>query len=224
MSSLFVALRRAAGLYQVRYLTRALFAAALSGGLFAQAALAADDSKTWAGMGWGLGVAADFDIGGKRVNDAQIVNGITRITDSSSNVGIGFVLEAHYFFKDWILPFRKDGSCTVTLNRFGCTDMATGPFVAIEVGGGSKATTDAGPITAYALGWMVGFHHVNTSNPNKDTNTSSWNFGIGLRVDPQAKTLGDGFIANLPPPAGETTIRLKTQDRLGVMLLSSFSF
>ena len=100
MLSLFIALRRAAGLRQARQLTRAFCGAALFSGLFAQATLAADDSKTWAGMGWGLGIAADFDIGGKRVNEAQIVNGITRVTDSSSNVGVGFVLEAHYFFKD----------------------------------------------------------------------------------------------------------------------------
>lgn len=225
MLSLFVALRRAAGSYQVRQSTRALFVAALSGGLFAQATLAADDSKTWAGIGWGLGVAADFDIGGKRVVDASIVNGITRVNDSSSNVGVGFVLEAHYFFKDWLLPFVK-GGCSRDRSgyRFPCTDLATGPFVAVEVGGGTKATTDAGPITAIALGWMVGFHHVDAAHLTNDTSTSSWNFGIGLRVDPQVKTLGDGFVANLPPPAGETAIRLKTQGRLGVMLLSSFSF
>jgi hypothetical protein len=224
MLSLFVALRRAAGLYQLRQLTRAFCGAALFVGLFAQATLAADDSKTWAGMGWGLGVAADFDIGGKRVVTAQIVNGLTRVTDSSSNVGVGFVLEAHYFFKDWLVPFVK-GGCgdNRSRNTDPCTDVATGPFVAIEVGGGAKATTDAGPITAYALGWMIGFHHVDPA-VKSDKNTSSWNFGIGLRVDPQAKTLGDGFIPNLPPPAGETAIRTTTTARYGVMLLSSFSF
>jgi hypothetical protein len=224
MLSLFIALRRAAGLRQARQLTRAFCGAALFSGLFAQATLAADDSKTWAGMGWGLGIAADFDIGGKRVNEAQIVNGITRVTDSSSNVGVGFVLEAHYFFKDWLVPSLQGGcSKDRSANRFPCTDVATGPFVAIEVGGGTKATTDAGPITAYALGWMVGFHHVDPA-VKSDTNTSSWNFGIGLRVDPGAKTLGDGFIPNLPPPAGETAIRTTTTARYGVMLLSSFSF
>ena len=223
MLSLFVALRRAAGSYQVRQWTGAFFVAALSGGLFAQPALA-DDSKTWGGIGWGLGIAANFDIGGKRVADAQIVNGITRVIDSSSNASVGFVLEAHYFFKDWPLPSVPGGcSKNSSLSLFPCTDVATGPFVAVEIGGGSKAATDAGPITAYALGWMVGFHHINP-NLKPDTNTSSWNLGIGLRVDPQAKTLGDGFVANLPPPAGETAIRFKTQGRFGLILLSSFSF
>src|ERR1700692_5054395 len=108
MLILFIALRRAAGLRQARQLTRAFCGAALFSGLFAQATLAADDSKTWAGMGWGLGIAADFDIGGKRVNEGQIVNGITRVTDSSSNVGVGFVLAAHYFFTDW-LPASLQG-------------------------------------------------------------------------------------------------------------------
>jgi hypothetical protein len=54
--------------------------------------------------------------------------------------------------------------------------------------------------------------------------TSSWNFGIGLRVDPKSQVLGDGIIVNQPLPAGESTIRFKTEPRLGLMLLSSFSF
>jgi hypothetical protein len=96
--------------------------------------------------------------------------------------------------------------------------VATGPFVAVEIGGGTSASTNAGPITGYALGWMVGLHHPSASA------TSSWNFGVGFRVDPQAKILGDGFVANQPPPPGETAVRFKTEPRYGVMLLSSFSF
>jgi hypothetical protein len=53
---------------------------------------------------------------------------------------------------------------------------------------------------------------------------TSWNFGVGLRVDPKAQVLADGFIANQPPPAGETAVRFKTEPRYGIMLLSSFSF
>jgi hypothetical protein len=69
---------------------------------------------------------------------------------------------------------------------------------------------------------MVGLHH-----PDKSpTPNSSWNFGIGLRVDPGAKVLGDGIVANQPLPVGESSnpIRTKLEPRLGVMLLSSFSF
>jgi hypothetical protein len=227
----FVALRNTARAVHGRHLNNAFIAAALSGGLFTQGAMAADDSKSWAGIGWGLGIAADFDVGGERIgpSGASIVNGITRITDSSANVGVGFVLEAHYFFKDWPVPFVSGGCKNAAANTppplpFTCTDVATGPFVAVEVGGGTSATTNAGPITGYALGWMVGFHHRDSNKGPIDTSTSSWNLGIGLRIDPQAKVLGDGFVANLPPPAGETAVRLKTEPRLGIMLLSSFSF
>lgn len=99
--------------------------------------------------------------------------------------------------------------------------------MAIEVGGGGSAAPSAnGPITAYALGAMVGFRHLNVSDSGVPTNnnTSSWNFGVGLRIDPHAQVLGGGFVANAPPPAGETTIRYQTEPRLGIMLLSSFSF
>jgi len=221
MRSLFVALRSAVRICQVRKLTRTFVPAVLVGGLFTQAAIAADDGKTWAGIGWGLGIAADFDLGGKRVVDAEVVNGLVRVKDSSSNVGVGFVLETHYFPKA-----KQWGTCAIAgILSLNCNDVAFGPFVAIEIGGGTSATTDAGPITGYALGGMIGLHHPDFDpNTLKDKSTSSWNFGVGLRVDPQAKVLGDGFVANQTPPAGETAIRLKKEPRYGLMLLSSFSF
>jgi hypothetical protein len=46
----------------------------------------------------------------KRVTGAQIdtVPGgtLVRVTDTSGNVGVSLVLEAHYFFKEW-LPFAN---------------------------------------------------------------------------------------------------------------------
>jgi hypothetical protein len=70
---------------------------------------------------------------------------------------------------------------------------------------------------------MVGLHH---PDPTADkTNNSSWNFGVGLRVDPKAQVFADGVHANQAPPAGYTTQNLfKSEPRYGVMLLSSFSF
>jgi len=230
MRKLFIALPRAVQTYKIWKLTKASVATALGVAMFAQVAIAADDSanpKTWAGIGWGLGVAADFYVHSRRVVDAQIISGsnIVRVTDESANVGVSFVLEAHYFLNDvfWQdgVRVRAPGGCnqgkTIVLN---CTEIASGPFVAIEIGGGTKATTDAGPITGYALGWMWGLHHPSLSA----SNTSSWHFGVGLRVDPQARVLGDGFVANQPPPPGETSVRFKTEPRFGLMLLSSFSF
>jgi hypothetical protein len=228
MRSLFVALPRAVQASRLKVVAKASVAAVLGVVLFAQVAIAADDPKTWAGIGWGLGIAADFYTGGRRVVDAQIISGsnIVRVTTDSANVGVSFVLEAHYFWSDsfWQdgMRVKAPGGCKTS--GLGCTEVASGPFVAVEIGGGTKATTDAGPITGYALGWMWGFHHPDLDSNHKDKSTSSWNFGVGFRVDPQAKVLGDGFVANQPPPPGETTVRFKTEPRFGLMLLSSFSF
>ena len=241
----FYPLRKAARIGRVR-LTRWLAAAALCGGLFTQAAVAdeapkpkpSQDSTTanWGGFGWGLGIAADFDTGGTRVANASIITSpggsIVRVTDTSSNVGVSFVLEAHYFFTNWnfnavpqACTVQKDGTYA---NPSNCTLVGIGPFIAIEVGGGTSATPSASsPITGYALGVLFGLHHPKTDPSTGKAvanDTSSWNFGIGFRVDPKAQVLGDGFAANAPPPAGETAIRYKSEPRPGVMLLSSFSF
>jgi hypothetical protein len=239
----FFPLREAARIGRVQ-LTAGLAAVALFGGMLTQAAVAdgapapapAKNTTTvnWGGFGWGLGIAADFDTGGTRVASASIITSpggsIVRVTDTSSNVGVSFVLEAHYFFTNWGFNAAPQ-ACHVTAGKYdnpsNCTFVGIGPFVAIEVGGGTSATPSANsPITGYALGVLFGLHHPKTdSSGNAVTNdNSSWNFGIGFRVDPKAQVLGDGFAANAAPPAGETAIRYKSEPRPGVMLLSSFSF
>lgn len=179
----------------------------------------------WGGLGWGIGIATNFDIGGKRVGTAELTNNIVRIKDASSNVNVSFVLEAHYFLRDYKLALGNSSSCkqaaTNHIDYVNCTELAHGPFVAVEVGGGSTGTPKAdGLITAFAMGWMVGLRHPASSPDNK----SSWNFGVGLRVTPNSQILGDGIIANQPLPLGETVIRYKNEPRYGVTFLSSFSF
>jgi hypothetical protein len=187
------------------------------------------NSTTWGGLGWGIGVAANFDTGGSRVVTATTINDIVRITDASSNVNVGFVLEAHYFLRTFDFSnepgMRRVKDCRTIIDVF-CLEVAHGPFVAIEVGGGTTnapaAPSTTNPITAYALGWMVGLRHPNfTVSPN-----SSWNLGLGVRVDPNARVLGDGIVANQPLPAGEVKdpVRTKQSPRVGLMLVSSFSF
>jgi hypothetical protein len=208
----------------------------LCSGLLTGTGVAADktvalpyDTEAWAGLNWGLGIAADFDVGGTRVSQASIVGGLVRLNDTSSNVGVSFVLEAHYFLRDYTLAFgssvKGPGGCTAgNTIMINCTELAHGPFVAIEVGGGStSAAATNGPITGYALGWMVGMHHPKLDATGKP-DTTSWNLGVGLRIDPKAQVLGDGFVPNMPPPAGETVIRYKTEPKAGVMVMSSFSF
>lgn len=114
------------------------------------------------------------------MTDAELVNGntILRVKDTSQDVGVGFILEAHYFLKDITYDFtaglfgaRAPGGCKGVPNPLNCTEFANGPFVAVEIGGGTKATTDAGPITGYALGWMIGLHHPVLDAKGKDTST-----------------------------------------------------
>ena len=178
----------------------------------------------WAGLGWGLGIATNFDVGGRRVNTASVINNVVRVEDNSSNVSVSFVLEAHYFLRDDLFGLAGKDACTVGgRSPFNCTELAQGPFVAIEVGGGSSASPAAnGPITGYAMGWMVGMRHPSLI-PEIASPTASWNVGVGLRVSPNGKVLGDGLVANQALPAGDS-IRYKTEPRLGVMLLSTFSF
>lgn len=96
----------------------------------------------------GIGIAADFDLGGKRVTGATIdtVPGgsIVRVTDTSGNVGVSFVLEAHYFVKEWL----PQPQCI----DFNCNEYAIGPFVAIEVGDGATATLQ--PARSRAMRWV----------------------------------------------------------------------
>jgi hypothetical protein len=219
----FFPLRKAARIGRVQ-LTAGLTTAVLCGGLLTQVAVAADTSlpgtTNWQGLGWGIGIGTDFDIGGKRIISVTTPNNIVRAGDTSSNVGISFVLEAHYFFAEWPPNLMH---CL----GYNCNDVATGPFVAIEVGTGASSTADPnGLITAFALGWMVGLHHPkldpNSHQPDPNDH-SSWNFGVGFRVDPKAQVLGDGLVLNQPLPAGDT-VRYKYEPRYGVMLMSSFSF
>jgi hypothetical protein len=141
------------------------------------------------------------------VSSATVVNNVVRVTEVSDAI-TSLVLESHYFFlPQYDLPMLGGA---VAANTWG-----TGPFVAIQGGG----TSGNEIIDAYGLGWMIGFRDHLTNNPH-----SSWNLGIGLRIDPKAQVLGDGIVANAPLPPGETQARLKTEPRLGVMFVSSFSF
>src|SRR6516162_7931612 len=173
----------------------------------------------WGGLNWGIGISLSADIGRQsHVVTATNVGGIVRVQETQ-DVIVGFVLEAHYFFVE---PYNWPR------NRYWSTRWGTGPFVAIEAGGTSSGAGQ-GPISAYALGWMIGWKEPSGFQPDGQPiykGNASWNIGLGLRVDPRAKVLGDSIVANQPVPVTETgtEIRLKTSPRYGIMVLSSFSF
>ena len=92
-----------------------------------------------------------------------------------------------------------------------------GPFIAVDAS--TNSTGSLGVVAGISMGWMVGFKKLPTltqatfydsasrrmvTAPAATTDSNSWNFGVGFRVDPKATVLGDGIFANMPLPAGET--------------------
>jgi len=161
-------------------------------------------------LGVGLGLTLNADKV-SRVTSASPVNGIVRVTGTSDAIA-GIVLESHYFF----VPNRS--FATVPEGAWG-----HGPFVAIVAG-----NSGSNVISAYALGWMIGFREPTWTYSNSSWKatygSSSWNLGLGIRIDPSVQVLGDGDVANLPLPAGETAVRFKNVPSYGVIMVSSFSF
>jgi hypothetical protein len=161
-------------------------------------------------LGVGLGLTLNADKV-SRVTSASAVNGIVRVTGTSDAVA-GIVLESHYFF----VPNRD--FATVPQGAWG-----HGPFVAIVAG-----SSGSNVISAYALGWMIGLREPTWTYVNNSWKatygSSSWNFGVGVRIDPSVQVLGDGDVANMPLPAGETAVRFKNVPSYGVIMVSSFSF
>ena len=52
----------------------------------------------------------------------------------------------------------------------------------------------------------------------------SFNLGLGVIWEPETQVLGDGFVADEPPPSGETDVRYKTKSTAGFLVMLSFSF
>ncbi len=189
-------------------------------------------TEKFGGLTLGVGLGLNFNAQrGKAVSSASVVNGIVRVSGVDDTTA-SILLESHYFF----VPNR--GFFGVPPGAWG-----HGPFVGIianvtgtnnsstSTNATSTATAASGIISGYALGWMIGFRQPTwTQNTDKTAwvpsynGSSSWNFGVGFSVNPNAQTLGDGLVANAPLPAGETAIRFKSQPLYGVILVSSFSF
>jgi hypothetical protein len=186
--------------------------------------------KSLDGLGFGAGVAVTF--GQSRVNNAVAVgpNNIVRVTDNSNVLG-GIVFESHYFF---VPPATRILGSALPIH------WGHGPFIAVDAS--TNSTGSAGVVAGISIGWMVGFKKIALTDLTKSfydpytgktvkapvavpADNNSWNFGVGFRVDPKATVLGDGIIANMPLPAGETNpVRLKAQPRYGVTFITSYGF
>ncbi|MBN2131593.1 MAG: hypothetical protein JW741_18995 [Sedimentisphaerales bacterium] len=162
-----------------------------------------EGEREFAGLNFGIGISLTFDTGkNDRIESASIIDGVVRVDDENDKIA-RVMLESHYFF--------TPGGRFLKLDDLYPGRWGYGPFVALQPG------TDE-IIEAVAVGVMVGFRR-----PNDDSG-SSWNIGVGYVTDPNEQVLGDGFVANEPPPGTETTVRFKEVSQDGVVLLFSFSF
>lgn len=161
------------------------------------------NTKNFAGLDFGVGVSATFDLGSNdRITTAEIVNGLVRVTDKD-NVRARIMLESHYFFKPSFKFLKTDEE-----------NWGYGPFIALQPG------TDE-IIESIGAGLMFGFRR--NSSSEEDAN-QSFNIGFGVAFDPNTQTLGEGIVNGEPLPEGETAVRFLEQDQVGLLILTSFSF
>lgn len=162
--------------------------------------------------GWGFGAGLSLSIFKKdqRIENAEVINGIVRVTEDQ-RVLTRVMLETHYLSRWWTEKLGMEDRC---MDRGKIKECGIGFFIAAQPG-----TTN----TIEAIGGGVMYGHRRNPGPS-DTDTSAFNFGIGLVVDPYAKTLGDGIQKDQPLPAGETVVRFKERPIWGWLLFASFSF
>lgn len=155
----------------------------------------------FAGLSWGMGVSWTLDNKNNRVNKAEVIDSLVRITDED-NVKVRLLAELHYFFE---LPDKlKKG----LLSKYQTT-CHWGPFVAID-------TQDFKKLDGAGGGVMLGFRNEKASK--------SFNIGIGWMVDQNSKELGTGLEEGKPLPAGAENIWYKTRSQGGIVLITSFTF
>lgn len=159
-------------------------------------------------FGLGAGLSLTWDLGSRsRIGDASVVNGIVRV-DDQNNANARIMLETHYFFTPKINLFGTGyRNLPGSVPKWGW-----GPFIAVQPGSDNI-------IDAIGLGMMVGFKR--NDNPE---DTSSWNIGVGIVIDPNTQVLGAGIVPNAPLPDGETEVRFQEREQIGLLVLFSTSF
>ncbi|WP_339136085.1 MAG: hypothetical protein WGN25_19705 [Candidatus Electrothrix sp. GW3-4] len=160
------------------------------------------------GFKFGVALGLTMDLGdNNRVESADVVNGIVRVTKEENDVP-RIMLETHYFFTP--PPEKIFGKTIADYLDHKQGELGFGPFVAIQNGSNEF-------VEYIGAGIMLGFRRSTGS-------TNSFNIGLGIVVDPSAKVLGDGIEENQPLPEGETAVRFKETSQLGLLALVSYAF
>jgi hypothetical protein len=163
--------------------------------------------RDFAGLHFGAGVGFTRTFGRDRIKSATNDNGIVRI-DGEQNALPRAMLESHFFLtpRQWGELFDHWDYSADEKGHFGL-----GPYVGI-VPGSSEI------IQAIALGIMFGF-----KDPVFKNAGHSWNLGVGVSLEPNAVTLGDGLEPNQPVPPG-ATVRTQTRSLAGVTAVLSYGW
>ena len=176
---------------------------------------ASSNKQTFGGIEFGIGIAFSYDLGeNDRVRNASLIDGIVRV-DHTDNVRARLILESHYLFT----PDKIFGAESI----FGLSNVGherkewgAGPFVALQPG------TD-NVIDAIGAGLMLGLRRSAVAGSTSNSG-DSFNIGIGILYDIDARVLGDGILADQPLPGNEKEIRYKTREQSGLLIMTSYSF
>jgi len=169
-----------------------------------------DRTTTFGGIDFGVGVSFSYDLGGElRVREAELVNGIVRVTEAD-NARARLILESHYFFTPAGRSIFGLQNTAASEGSSAANNWGIGPFIALQPG--SDAIIDA-----IGGGLMMGFRRPGEGD-------DSFNFGIGVLYDVDVRTLGPGIEANQPLPDGETEIRYQQREQASILFISSYSF
>lgn len=169
-------------------------------------------------LGFGGGYGAVFSFGDARVQEAELVGGVVRV-QKDDDVQFGPILELHKFIKplkseqlvkvgnEWVLAAEMPGGCVPTgavVKKVPLISM--GPFVTLRLGSDEI-------VESFGGGLVFGFREAE--------NDTSLNLGLALVWDPRVQVLGDGIKPNEPLPNGETEIRYRTTNKVGILAMFS---
>lgn len=124
------------------------------------------------------------------VSDAMIVNGTIVRATTTQKYQTDFLLAKHHYFGD-------ERTCSVPI-----LGACIGLMITVGLGGNQF-------VDMLGAGFAAGF---GKNLDGKDRQNQPHNIGIGWGRRFNVKTLGDGFVPNSPPPAGETQVRYQNID------------
>lgn len=156
--------------------------------------------KEFLGTKWGMGIGVGVDFSGRtRVKSARVVGNFVRI-EEENDITPRIFLETHNFLNRKV---RGEGA------KPSGALWGNGPFAALQ-----SSTEEV--IESFSIGYMWGFRTSADSN-------AGLNFGIGVVLDPSVQVLGDGIEEDKPLADGDE-LRYKKESRVGLAVMTSFSF